>query len=267
VPELPEVESVRRSLDHLCGRRVSAVRVLSPHAVSPPDFAKRMTGRQLVRSERHGKYLAFQLDDGTFLMCHLRMTGRLLHLPPHGRTDWPSQHTHVVIRLDGGGRLLFHDTRKFGRLWLAPVPEYPEGVDALQVTPEALRWEERRAPIKSLLMDQRLIAGLGNIYADESLFRAGIDPRTPAGALTDEDRARLAAAIRAVLADALAYGGTTFLDYRDGSGRPGGFGDLLNVYGRAGEPCRICGQPLLSARTGGRTTVWCARCQRYNGST
>jgi formamidopyrimidine-DNA glycosylase len=269
VPELPEVESVRRSLDHLSGRRVRAVSVFGPHAVSPPDFGRRLTGRTFLASQRHGKYLAFRLDDGSFLMCHLRMTGRLLYLPPRGRTDWPKRHTHVVMRLEGGGRLLFHDTRKFGRLWLAPraavADEFPAGVDALQVTPEDLRWPDRRAPIKSLLMDQRLIAGLGNIYADESLFRAGIDPRTPGGALTAEDRDRLASAIRAVLADALRFGGTTFLDYRDGSGRPGGFAAELAVYGRAGEPCRACGMALQSGRIGGRTTVWCGRCQRYNG--
>jgi len=261
VPELPEVESVRRSLHHLIGRRVSAVSVLGAHAVSPQDFVKRLTGRAFVSSSRHGKYLALHLDDGQVLMCHLRMTGRLLYLPPHGRTDWPKRHTHVVMRLEGGGRLIFHDTRKFGRLWLVPGTDFPEGVDALQVTQKDLRWPGRKAPIKSLLLDQRLIAGLGNIYADESLFRAGIDPRTPAGALSGADRERLATAVKAVLADALTFGGTTFLDYRDGSGRPGGFATELNVYGRGGEPCRVCGMALQTARIGGRTTVWCGHCQ------
>ncbi len=200
-------------------------------------------------------------------MCHLRMTGRLLYLPPRGRMQWPNEHTHVVMRLDDGGRLIFHDTRKFGRLWLAQQAEFPTGVDAIEVTVQDLRWAGRRAAVKSLLMDQRLIAGIGNIYADESLFRAGIDPRTPGGALTDEDRVRLAAAIRDVLADAVVNGGTTFMDYRDGLGREGRFASLLNVYGRGGEPCRVCGRALCSARVGGRTTVWCGHCQRYNQAT
>jgi formamidopyrimidine-DNA glycosylase len=261
------VESVRRSLAHLLGRRVRGVSVFGRHAVAPPDFARRLRGRAFLSSQRSGKYLAFWLDDGNVLMCHLRMTGRLLYLPPRGRTDWSRRHTHVVMRLEGGGRLLFHDTRKFGRLWLAERADFPAGVDALAVTADDLCWPGRKAAVKSLLMDQRLIAGLGNIYADEALFRAGIAPRTAAGELSPGDRVRLAEAIRAVLADALAYGGTTFLDYRDGSGRPGGFGERLNVYGRGGAPCRACGTALRSARIGGRSAVWCPRCQRdrYNG--
>lgn len=265
MPELPEVESVRRTLaTQLLGRRITAVRVLGPHAVSPSDFGRRAAGAAFVSSSRHGKYLALHLDSGDILMCHLRMTGRLLYLPPRGRMNWPKQHTHVIMRLDDGGRLLFHDSRKFGRLWLTQQADFPSGVDAIEVRPEDLHWPGRKAPIKSLLMDQRLIAGIGNIYADESLFRAGIDPRMPAGELTDQDRARLAEAIRTVLADAVVNGGTTFMDYRDGLGREGRFASLLKVYGRAGEPCRKCGAVLRTARLGGRSTVWCPCCQRYN---
>lgn len=296
MPELPEVETVRRTLAPvLAGRRVARVRVLSPHCLGHPRdpavFTRLLAGRRFEHFGRRGKYLILGLDGGLALVVHLRMTGRLWFRPagvpprPAGAPGTPAppaadeRHTHAVIELEGGGELRFWDQRKFGRLYAVPDPAGEDGgqgplppgfgrlgIDPLSedFTPDALArlLAGRRSGVKAALLDQSLVAGLGNIYADEALFLAGIHPARPAGQLTPEALARLAAAIRQVLGEALAAGGTTFSDYRDGLARRGTYGERLRVYKREGQPCPRCGAPIEKARMGGRTARFCPRCQR-----
>ena len=335
MPELPEVETIRRVLaEHLAGARITEVRCLRQDVLggaSPAAFAAALRGARFRCFGRRGKYLLLWLEapaggaaggplaaEGTgrvprLLVIHLRMTGRLTLAR---RDDPPAPHTHVIFSLAEAGsweELRFSDPRRFGRLYLldpapwaavlaaaewggspaptglrgpsrgrsgeaaagaggaAPGRGGPRGLAELGPEPLgpgfsaralARRLAGRRAPVKALLLDQRVVAGLGNIYADEALFRAGIDPARPAGTLEPEETRRLARAIRRVLRDALAAGGTTFSDYRDGLGRQGEFARRLAVYGRAGEPCPRCGAAIATRRLGGRTAHYCPRCQR-----
>lgn len=288
MPELPEVESVRRTLEPvLAGRRVAAVEVRSPHCLAAPRdpgaFARALTGRRFARCERRGKYLLLGFDDGAVLVVHLRMTGRLVYRAPDaagagaGAGDAAAaapgdRHLHLVIALEGGGELRFSDVRKFGRLWLAAGEgDLPEGLRRLGPDPLGdgftLAILERalaggRRSVKAVLLDQEVLAGVGNIYADEALFLAGIHPARPAGGVSATEAARLLAAVRQVLEEAVARGGTTFSDYRDGLGRPGGYGAALRVYKREGYPCPRCGTPIAKVRLGGRAARFCPACQR-----
>lgn len=287
MPELPEVESIRRTLEPvLAGRRVAAVDVRSPHCLAAPRdpgaFARALTGRRFARCERRGKYLLLWLDDGGALVVHLRMTGRLVYRPPAAAgaaaggagaaAAGDDRHLHLVIRLEGGGELRFGDVRKFGRLWLAAGEgDLPEGIRRLGPDPlgdgfTLARLERAlaggRRSVKAVLLDQEVLAGVGNIYADEALFLAGIHPARPAGAVGAAEAARLLAAVRQVLEEAVARGGTTFSDYRDGLGRPGGYGSTLRVYRREGQPCPRCGTPIAKVRLGGRAARFCPACQR-----
>lgn len=240
-------------------------------------FASALAGRSIARLSRRGKYLVFDLRGGAdlvHLVCHLRMTGRLRYLPPRARWTESPLHTHATFRLEGGGRLLFHDVRKFGRLTLV-APEalaavLPAGrdpvVDGLTASDLDRALAGRRGGCKALLLRQDVLCGLGNIYADEALHRAGLHPARPASGLSAEDIGRLAAAIRAVLAEALSFRGTTLWDYRTGDGERGAFGRYLRVYGRGGLPCRDCGTPLATMRAGGRTTAFCPSCQPADGA-
>lgn len=280
MPELPEVETVRRNLATvLPGRRVEAVEVRSPHCLAEPDpelFRRSLTGRTIRGVGRRGKYLLLDLDGGFVLAVHLRMTGRLVYEVPGtgpaaaGETA-PDPHTHAVLRLSGGGRLSFRDVRKFGRLYLTPslsslLPAGKLGPEPLEegFTPEALasRLKGRQARVKAMLLDQRVVAGVGNIYADEALFLAGIHPERRAGSLRKAEVERLHAAVRQVLEEGIRHRGTTFSDYRDGFGEPGGYGERLAVYGREGAPCRRCGGPVSRIRSGGRSSYFCPACQR-----
>jgi formamidopyrimidine-DNA glycosylase len=278
------VETIRRTLEPaVLGRRIAAVQVHHPHAVeplSPRNFAAAVVGRSVARLWRKGKYLVFDLaaDGGArpggpsaplALVVHLRMTGRLCYVPPGRRWGEDPAHTHATLRLAGGGRLVFHDVRKFGRLTLAAPADLlrllPPGrdpvTDGLSATDLRALFGGRAASLKALLLRQDLLCGIGNIYADEALHRAGLHPaRTPAE-LAPEDWEALAAGIAAVLREALAFRGTTLLDYRTGDGEPGSFAEYLRVYGRAGLPCRACGTAVRSVRLGGRTTAFCPRCQ------
>jgi formamidopyrimidine-DNA glycosylase len=270
MPELPEVETVRRSLaPEIVGRVVRAVEVRERRLRGgvARSFAGALRGRRLAGLERRGKFLLAPLDDGRTWLMHLGMSGRLT-LGPGGAPG--RRHDHVVVTLDDGRALVYNDPRRFGRMAvLAPAraaAEVGEGADPLAVgfTTEALHalTRRRRASIKALLMDQRRIAGVGNIYANEILFHAGIRPRRRAGRLGRADCARVVAATRAVLADAIAKGGSSISDYRDGFGREGWFQLDLAVYDRAGEPCRRCGGAVRSCVVVGRSTFYCPRCQR-----
>jgi len=269
VPELPEVETVVRCLaPELAGRRVTEVSVHETRLRGgvAPGFAAGLTGRRIATLGRRGKYLLASLDDGRIWLVHLGMTGRLTLAPP-GRAG--ERHDHIVVRLDDGRLLTYNDARRFGRVAVieaaAMAAETGEGLDPLapEFTPEALfgLTRRRRTPIKALLMDQRRVAGLGNIYANEILFRAGIRPRRRAARLRRADCARIVRSARAVLREAIRRGGSSISDYRDGLGRAGWFQLRHQVYDRAGEPCRGCGTPIRARVIVGRSSFYCPRCQ------
>jgi formamidopyrimidine-DNA glycosylase len=270
VPELPEVETVVRSLaGELAGRRV--VRVLLRErrlrGGVARDFAARLEGRRIDRLARRGKYLLAWLDEGAVLLVHLGMTGQLT-VAPASRPD--RAHDHVVITLDDGRLLTFNDARRFGRIAVVTAGalggETGEGVDPLTeaFTAEALfaLTRRRRTSIKALLMDQRRVAGLGNIYVNEILFHAAIRPGRRAGRLAGAECERLVASTRLVLEEAIKRGGSSISDYRDGLGHAGEFQLSHHVYDRARKPCRRCGTPIRKQLHAGRSSFYCPRCQR-----
>lgn len=274
MPELPEVENAVRDLKpRLVGRRVEAVRVLWPriiHQLLPEAFVDRLTGRQISHVDRRGKFLLLFLEDGQVLLLHLRMTGRLWLVERDEEID---KHTHVVFDLENGQQLRYQDMRKFGRFYL--VDEVDEVVGKLGPEPlsetftpfdllEAV--QGRRAAIKSLLLDQRVLAGVGNIYADEALFRSGIDPRRPGNSLTLADCSRLHASIRQTLAEAIREGGSTLgssvlSNYRRPNGVRGRYQDRHRVYRLAGTPCPVCGSIIQRIKLSQRSTHFCPHCQ------
>jgi len=268
MPGLPEVETVRRTiLPHVVGRRIVRVDVRETRLRRPiaPDFAHRLVGRRIHGVARRAKYLVLDVGDGLLWIVHLGMSGRFCVGEPPG--DLP--HVHVVVDLEAGGRLYFRDPRRFGLMLLARDERDLGivGVEPLEAefSPHFL-WQttrrHRRTSIKSLLMDQRRIAGLGNIYANEALFAAGIRPTRRSGKLTRAESERLVGAVREVLERAIASRGSSLLDYRDADGNEGEFQRLLAVYERDGEPCRRCGEPIKRGVTTGRSTFYCPRCQR-----
>lgn len=270
MPELPEVETIARGLGPaLEGRTVRAAVVRETRLRAPVarDFAARIVGRRLGRMARVGKYLLTPLDDGGVWLVHLGMTGRLT-LGAAGRP--PRPHDHVELALDDGRSLVYHDPRRFGRLDVLAAADVARvvgpGVDALApgLTGAWLfaRSRRRATTAKALLMDQRQVAGLGNIYVSELLFRAGVRPRRRAGRLSRHDCERVVAAMRAVLAEAIARGGSSIADYRDGFDRAGSFQDEHAVYDRAGAPCRRCATPIRGVVIVGRSSFYCPACQR-----
>ena len=273
MPELPEVETVRRSLAlELPGRRVVAVGGRSIAMRRPLDVKKLAalsTGRHFLAPRRRGKYLLLDLDPPGSFLAHLGMSGRF-HLV---EASVPlANHTHLKLELDDGRQLRFVDPRRFGFIdWLEPGAEKSDsslatlGVEPLdpdldKVLPPLLH--ARRAPVKSLLLDQRLIAGVGNIYAAEALWRSGIHPRRAGNRTSISRLAGLVTAVQEVLTDAITQGGTTLRDFAGVDGEAGYFAIKLSVYGRQGEPCTKCGAVIRSAVIGGRTTAWCPKCQR-----
>ena len=270
MPELPEVETLARELrGALVGRRIVGVEVRWPRTVAAPDpetFARRLVGRRIREVRRRGKWLLLGLDEGEWLLVHLRMSGRLAVESADAPED---SHTRVVFRLDDGHQLRFSDPRKFGRMVLTACPEEwlgDLGPEPLDLTPEGLAGmlQGRRVRLKILLTDQRFLSGLGNIYADEVLWRAGLHPLRCADTLTPGEVTRLHGAIRQVLEEAIARRGTTLPDQRYvlPDGRPGEFAAHLAVYGREGAPCPRCGAPIVRIRVGGRSAHFCPQCQR-----
>lgn len=275
LPELPEVETVVRTLrTTLVGQKIVGVNIFRTEVVKEPEaksFSSLLAGRKITALSRRGKFILLSLSGDHVLVIHLRMTGRLVVAE---KEEERPPHTHVVVTLDDGRELRFIDPRRFGGLWLVPAAElttFPP-LAALGVEPlgkeftvsylqEVLR--SRRAPVKAVLLNQSLLAGLGNIYADEALHRAGIHPARPACSLTAEEAESLHRAIRNVLKEGIAHRGTTFRDYVDGEGKKGGFQNFLRVYGRAGEPCLTCGTPVAKMKICGRTTSYCPACQPY----
>jgi len=273
MPELPEVETVRRALAaHAAGRRVVAVEgspVDMRRPLDPARIASRMTNRTLAVPRRRGKYLLLDVEGGGSLLVHLGMSGRLML---QDRDEPALPHTHLRLRLDDGRELRLVDPRRFGLAWwldageedrdpaLAQLGVEPLGGTLVALLPALLK--PRRAPLKSLLLDQRLVAGVGNIYANEALWRARIHPlRAPRRTSTARLEA-LAHAVEEVLREAVAEGGTTIRDFASPEGSFGYFAVRLAAYGRAGLPCPRCHAPLKAAVLGARQTVWCPSCQR-----
>jgi len=263
MPELPEVETVLRSIaSRVTGRLIRDARYLSPLAADgePERMAAALAGRRILEPRRKGKYLIFRLDAG-WMWIHLRMTGRLLIDAP--RTPW----TRAILEFDDGHALVFDDPRQFGRLvWSSAPPD-----DAGRLGPDALdldsvefaaRLRGRRGRVKPLLLNQRIVSGLGNIYVDEALHRARIHPLASAARLGPARLARLHQAVAEVLAEAIAAGGSSISDYVDADGRRGWFQFEHRVYGREGQPCPACGSAIRRIVLAQRGTHYCPRCQR-----
>ncbi len=271
MPELPEVEYVARQLrETLPGRRIVGVETRwerSIQGMAPEEFATEVSGREVTRVGRRAKYLLLTLDDGRLLIIHRRMSGNLLLWKP-GEPEPP--YARVIFTLDDGRRLYYTDPRKFGRVALAAPEALPAtfaslGPEPLEeaFTPAALaeRLAGQSRAIKATLLDQRVVAGLGNIYADESLFRAGIHPLRPAGSLTPDEIARLHSGIQGALTTGIAHGGTTFGRHRDIYNEAGVNLEHVEVYRRAGQPCLRCGAPIERIVVAQRSTHFCPHCQ------
>jgi formamidopyrimidine-DNA glycosylase len=274
VPELPEVETVARDLrGAVTGRRIEHVTVDRPDVVKYPDgrmLPQLLTGQTFQTVDRRGKYLLLGLDSGDELMVHLGMTGHLLV----SDADAPiAKHTHIRAALDDGRELRFDDARRFGRVAYGSREALSEArvLPRLGVEPLSDAFSQDRLDavlrkttrtVKAALLDQKGVAGLGNIYIDEACFLAGVRPTRRCHRLTRKERAALLDAIRHVLTAAVANRGSSVDDYRDVWNARGSNQERLQVYGRGGQPCFTCGRPLSHTVTAGRTTVYCAKCQR-----
>jgi formamidopyrimidine-DNA glycosylase len=287
MPELPEVETVRRGLEPvLVGNEFARIEQRRPDLrfPLPKDFAARLAGRKIKALDRRAKYLLARLDDGETLVMHLGMTGRFSIAHANGaklRARPAPKHEHIVFHLSDGTDIRYSDVRRFGFMDLIPsrtledhAPFKALGIEPLSpaFTPEwlAAKLKGKATSIKAALVDQRLIAGLGNIYVCEALFRAGISPLKLAGAVATKSgkptpqTAALAAAVKAVLEEAIKAGGSSLRDYRRADGRIGRFQHRFKVYGREGKPCakKGCGGTVRRIVQGGRSTFYCPACQR-----
>jgi formamidopyrimidine-DNA glycosylase len=273
VPELPEVETIRRRLEPvLVGRRFDRVRIDDPRLVrpfEPAEVAAELEGERVTEVGRRGKYLIVRFETGRVLLIHLRMTGSILHAAGGSLPDDP--HRRAVVKLDDGSDVAYRDVRRFGT-WLLLEPEEAQpylearvGDEPLDALFTAARLGERlgvrRTSLKAALLDQRTLAGLGNIYVDEALWRARLNPLRPAGGLDRAELRRLQRGIRAALEHGLARQGSTLRDYRLPDGSGGSMQDEFRVYGRGGEPCDRCGTPISRTRIAGRSSWFCPTCQ------
>jgi formamidopyrimidine-DNA glycosylase len=271
VPELPEVETIRAQLaPRVEGRVLERVEILDPRLTRPDDpllVAEELEGDRVVAVERRGKYLLARLESGLVLLVHLRMTGSFGFAPV--------SHERAVVELDDGSRLVYRDVRRFGT-WLVLEDGEVESYLASKNGPEPLgprfiaSWlggqlARRRALLKAVLLDQRVVAGLGNIYADEALWRARLSPLRPANGLSVSEVGRLHRAIRAALRAGIDRQGSTLRDYATPEGSSGSMQEEFRVYGRDGEPCLRCRTTIAKARVGGRGTWFCPRCQPWRG--
>ena len=273
MPELPEVETIRTGLEpHLVGRTFEQVEISDPRLTRPLDpreVAAELEGERVAAVERRGKYLVVRFETGRVLLIHLRMTGSLLH----ARRDAAAGDAYVraVVRLDNESDVAYRDVRRFGT-WLLLEPGELDPYLAERIGKEPLgtgltarsltdRLARRKAPLKAVVLDQRVFAGVGNIYADEALWWARLHPLRPANTLTPEELKALVRSIRRALRLGIARQGATLRDYRNANGESGGMQAEFRVYGRAGEPCTRCGHPIEKTRAGGRGTWFCPNCQ------
>jgi formamidopyrimidine-DNA glycosylase len=272
VPELPEVETIRVGLEpNLVGRRFERVEIFDPRLTRPHDprqVAWELEGERVEAVARRGKYLIFLFETGRALLVHLRMTGGFRYAPPGDEAD---PYRRAVVRLDDGTDVAYRDVRRFGT-WLLLEPNELEPYLASRVGEELLdrrlsakalqpALARRRASIKAVLLDQRLFAGVGNIYADEALWWAQIHPLRSAASLDVADVKRLLQGVRKSLRLGIARQGSTLTNYRGADGRSGSMQREFRAYGRAGEPCTRCGTPIEKTRAGGRGTWYCPGCQ------
>jgi len=291
MPELPEVETIRRDLGVLIGQKIKALKIFSPKTASHPAafFKKALIGRRLVSIGRRGKLLILSFENGFFLLIHLKMTGQLIYQSPkikivggHSLSSesyeksvgekLPNKHTRAEFSFPDGGRLFFNDLRKFGYLKLTDQAGL-EKILASNYGPEPLTKEftasrlqeifkSRRTNIKAVLLIQKLIAGLGNIYVDEALFAAKISPLRAANKLKSGEVVILTKEINKLIKKAISYRGTTFNNYVDSRGRKGNFSHFLKVYGRRQENCLVCGHEIRRIKLAGRGTHYCPNCQK-----
>jgi formamidopyrimidine-DNA glycosylase len=278
MPELPEVETITRGLaKRVTGDVVESVwlgRKKETMKSSASEITKTLERSRIVGVRRMGKHIVFDLErvekgvrsgkaaTEAQWIVHLGMTGRLQVCEPQAEID---KHTHAILRLSSARELRFVDPRRFGRLSVAPAAGFDAGgVEPLEIEldPFLKLFAGRKTPIKSALLNQKLLRGVGNIYADESLFRAGIRPRRRASMITREQLGRLFVAVQEVLKEAIALGGSTVSDYVDADGREGFFQLEHRVYGREGEPCKVCKTPISRIVIGGRSSHYCSKCQK-----
>ena len=273
MPEMPEVEIIRRYLDtQVAGKTIMNLDIRLPRMIKWPDvegFRALVTGRTIKSMNRRGKYLLMELDNDSKVVFHLRMTGRLVYEPTGETSD---HHARVIFHLQDGASLVYGDTRTLGTIHGLKPQELGMLKGLAEMGPEPLSAEftaeylyrtasRRKVAIKSFLLNQKYIGGIGNIYADEALFLAGIHPLRPANSLTQTECGKLWESVNKVIADGIADGGTTFRDYQNGEGGKGSHQEHLYVYGRKGEQCRNCGAVIERITVGGRGTHFCPNCQ------
>jgi len=287
MPELPEVETIVRQLHRfLLGKRITAVVVNHPKIVGGKGAAvkRALIGRKIVGVERRAKMISIRLDNGQRIVVHLKMTGQLIyrtgrgklgaaggHVLPGEVADLPNKYSHVVITFNDSSQLFFNDQRRFGWLRVVTQPVWEKISNRHGVEPLSRQFSDKtlaklcvrfpRRPIKQLLLDQKHLVGVGNIYADEACFAARVRPQRPSGTVTPAEQKLLARAIPAILRRSIAKGGTTADNYRQADGSKGGFLPFLKVYGRGGQPCRRCQTIIVKTKLGGRGTHYCPQCQ------
>jgi formamidopyrimidine-DNA glycosylase len=276
VPELPEVETIRTQLEPLLtGRRLERVEIFDPRLTRPFDpaqVARELEGERITAVERRGKYMVLRFGSGRSLLIHLRMTGSLALAK--GEADHP--HARAMVKMDDGSLIVYRDVRRFGTWLVLDIGDLepylaerlggePLGA-SFRAAALASRLTGRRTPIKAALLDQRTVAGVGNIYADEALWRARIHPLRPAGELTSADVRRLHRAVRATLKIGIRREGATLRNYAKPDGRRGAMQEEFRVYGRQDEPCDRCGTPIEKTRAAGRGTWYCPYCQQLSSN-
>lgn len=283
MPELPEVEIAMRGITpFLEGQLIRTCRLNAPALRYPfgADFQNGLEGKTVLALERRGKFILIHLDSKQSLIWHLGMSGRIRTFAPE--SDYaPVKHDHVLITAGDGQRIVYNDARRFGFMRLVPSQNWHKETHFIGMGPEPLgngfngpalleALYSKTAPIKITLLDQRIVAGVGNIYASEALFESGISPLRPAGSLNEDEGAKLAGAIRHVLERAIASGGSSLRDYQHTDGSLGYFQHMFSVYDRAGTPCPVCstqkgrqdGQGIIRITQGGRSTFYCPQCQK-----
>lgn len=281
LPELPEVENVRKGLDEMVvGETIDKVEVRWPRIIESPEqnlFSKRLMGQTIEEIRRRGKFLLFYFPDYV-MISHLRMEGKYQLMEPEadGRLPRRSKHMHVIFYLKSGRKLVYHDIRKFGRMSLVKKGSEFEHKSLAKLGPEPTTEDfkledmqefltRRTKAIKGVLLDQQMVVGLGNIYADEVLFLAKVHPITPANRLTDAEEIRIHEATIQIMSNAIKSGGTTIRTYQNAFGDEGSYQNHLKVYGKNGEPCPNCGNEIEKIKVAGRGTHYCPVCQPLKG--
>ena len=268
MPELPEIETIRRSLLENRGARVTEIEIIRGDIIRRQDFhSEEIIGQALIEIKRRGKYLIMVMESNLSMVVHLGMSGRFYM--ENEEAPILANHVHMVIHLDNKHKILFRDPRRFGGIWFSQDPENlftHMGQEPLEkgFTSSYLSdiCRSRKVAIKTLLLNQTLISGIGNIYADEALFAAKIRPDREAGSLSEKEIKRLHRAIINVLQRSIEKCGTTFRDFRDGYNQSGQFQSYLNVYGKTDTPCKTCGLNIKKDKIGGRSSHYCEKCQK-----